>query len=201
LQNTANSPAQAQVLLPFTSDQNEGFVAAPQVNLVLRIEPVGPDQFTAQIFQSATGKDFGRQSFKPGETISVEGTTFRFEPAAYAVVSLANQPSHWMVVLGLGLMVLGLIGLLLWPIGPADTRRDRISLWIVRLVWLIWTIVIGLQISAVYPHTASFGYAEASLAAGLAVWILLAGSIVVQHRTRVVLAGLGLVTLVIALAV
>ena len=101
LQSTANSPAQTQVLLLFTSDQNEGFVAAPQVNLVLRIEPVGPEQFTAQIFQSASGKDFGRQSFKPGETISIEGTTFRFEPAAYIVVSLANQPSHWVVVLGM----------------------------------------------------------------------------------------------------
>jgi len=113
---------------------------------------------------------------------------------------LANQPSHWIVVLGLGLMVLGLIGLWLWPIGVAATRRDRISWWVLRLAWLLWTIVMGLQISAVYPHTASFGYAEASLAAGLAAWILLAGSIVVQHRTRVVLAGLGLVTLMLALA-
>jgi len=200
LQNTANNPAQAQVLLLFTSDQNEGFVAAPQVNLVLRIEPVGPDQFSAQIFQSATGKDFGRQSFKPGETLSVEGTTFRFEPAAYVVVSLDNQPSHWLIALGLGLMVLGLIGLLLWPIGLADTRRDRISLWIMRAAWLIWTIVIGLQISAVYPRTASFGYALASIAAGLAAWILLAGSVVVQRRARVVLLGLGLFALIVAFA-
>jgi len=201
LQSTANSPAQPKVLLLFTSDQNEGFVAAPQVNLVLRIEPVGPDQFTAQIFQSATGKDFGRQSFEPGETISVEGTTFRFEPAAYIVVSLANQPSHWIVALGLGLTVLGLLGLWLWPIGLADTRRDRIGLWGVRLAWPIWTIVIGLQISAVYPRTASFGYDLAGLAAGLAAWNLLAGSLVVQHRSRMVLLGLGLVAIAIALAV
>ena len=200
LQNTANSPAQAQVLLLFTSDQNEGFVAAPQVNLVLRIEPVGPDQFTAQIFQSATGKDFGRQSFKPGETISVEGTTFRFEPAAYIVASIANQPSHWIIALGTGVTVLGLLGLLLWPIGLANTRRDRISLWIARLAWPIWTIVIGLQISMIYPRTASFGYALASIAAGSAAWILLAGSVVVQRRVRVVLLGLGLFALIVALA-
>jgi hypothetical protein len=200
LQSTANSPARSQVLLLFTSDQNEGFVAAPQVNLVLRIEPVGPDQFTAQIFQSASGKDFGRQSFKPGETISLEGTTFRFEPAAYIVTSLASQPSHWMVALGISVTALGLLGLLLWPIGLANTRRDRISLWIVRLAWLVWTILIGGQISDVYPRTASLGHAPASTAAGLAAWILLAGSVVVQRRTRAVLLVLGLFTLVIALS-
>ncbi len=200
LQSTANSPAQSQVLLLFTSDQNEGFVAAPQVNLVLRIEPVGPDQFTAQIFQSASGKDFGRQSFKPGENISIEGTTFRFEPAAYVVTSLANQPSHWMVGLGTGVTVLGLLGLLLWPIGLAGVRRDRLGLWIVRLAWLVWTLFIGGQISAIYPHTASFGYALASLAAWLAAWILLAGSVVVQQHTRAVLLMLGLLTIAVALA-
>jgi hypothetical protein len=200
LQSTANSPAQTQVLLLFTSDQNEGFVAAPQVNLVLRIEPVGAEQFTAQIFQSASGKDFGRQSFKPGETISIEGTTFRFEPAAYIVVSLANQPSHWVVVLGIMVTVLGLLGLALWPIGPADTRRDRIILWTTRLAWLIWTIFVVGQLINAYPRTASFGYAVTSLAAGLAAWILFAGSLVVQRRTRVVLLGLGLVALVITLS-
>jgi hypothetical protein len=200
LQSTANSPAQTQVLLLFTSDQNEGFVAAPQVNLVLRIEPVGAEQFTAQIFQSASGKDFGRQSFKPGETISLEGTTFRFEPAAYIVVSLANQPSHWVVALGMSVIVLGLLGLWLWPIGLAGTRRDRIILWTLRLAWLIWTIFVVGQLINVYPRTASFGYAVTSLAAGLAAWILLAGSLVVQRRMRVVLLGLGLVTLVITLS-
>jgi hypothetical protein len=200
LQNTANSPAQAQVLLLFTSDQNEGFVAAPQVNLVLRVEPVGADQFTAQIFQSASGKDFGRQSFRPGETISIEGTTFRFEPASYIVTSLANQPSHWLVALGIGVTVLGLLGLLLWPIGLIHTRRDRISLWIMRLAWLIWTIFIGWQVSAVYPRTASLDDALAGLAAGLAAWNLLAGSLVVQRRARVVLLVLGLCAIVAALA-
>jgi hypothetical protein len=94
-----------------------------------------------------------------------------------------------------------LLGLLLWPIGLTGIRRDRISLWIMRLVWLGWTIVGVGQLVNVYPRTASFGYAVTSLATGLAVWIVLAGSIVVQRRTRVVLLGLGLVMLVIALTV
>ena len=96
--------------------------------------------------------------------------------------------------------VLGLLGLALWPIGPADTRRDRIILWTTRLAWLIWTIFVVGQLINAYPRTASFGYAVTSLAAGLAAWILLAGSLVVQRRTRVVLLGLGLVTLVITLS-
>lgn len=57
LQNTATSPLQKQVLLLFTPDQNEGFLAAPQVNLVLRVQPIAADRFSAQIYQSATGKD------------------------------------------------------------------------------------------------------------------------------------------------
>jgi hypothetical protein len=201
LQSTANSPAQSQVLLLFTPDQNEGFVAAPQVNLVLRVEPVGADQFTAQIFQSASGKDFGRQSFRPGETISSEGTTFRFEPASYIVASLANQPSHWLVALGISVIVLGSLGMLLWPIGVINTRRDRITFWIMRLAWLIWTILIGWQVSAVYPHTAALDETLAGLATGLAAWSLLAGSlVVVQRRTRAVLLVLGLFAIVAALA-
>ena len=34
------SRCRQQVLLLFTSDQNEGFLAAPQVNLVLRVQPI-----------------------------------------------------------------------------------------------------------------------------------------------------------------
>jgi len=71
LQNTATSPLQKEVLLLFTPDQNEGFLAAPEVNLVLRVQPMASDGFAAQIYQSATGKDFGSQPFQPGGSISI----------------------------------------------------------------------------------------------------------------------------------
>lgn len=199
LQNTASSPAQPQVLLLFTSDQNEGFVAAPQVNLVLRIDPAGQGQFNAQIYQNAAGKDFGSQRFKPGESITVEGTAFHFEPAAYIVASLANQPSHWMVWLGVSLTVLGLLGLLLWSIELAVTRRDRITWWLVRLAWLCWTILIGAQVIAIYPRTASFGNTLEGIAAGLAAWLLLSGSVMTHRRARTLLLTAGFTAVVVSL--
>ena len=195
LQNTSSSPAEPQALLLFTPDQNEGFVAAPQVNLVLRVELAGPDEFTAQIFQSASGKDFGRQSFKSGESIRVEDTTFHFEPAAYIVVSLANQPSHWVVALGLLVSVVGLLGLSIWPIGPATNRRDRIELWVVRLAWLVATVLIAAQLINIYPRIAALTIAVTEFAVGLGAWLLLSGGVVTQRRARLVLLVLGLVAL------
>jgi len=199
LQNTANSPAQPQVLLLFTPDQNEGFVAAPQVNLVLRIDPAGQGQFNAQIYQNAAGKDFGNRLFKPGESITVEDTTFHFEPAAYIVASLANQPSHWIVLIGVSVMVLGLLGLLLWPIESAATRRDRVAVWLVRFAWLGWTILIGAQVIAVYPRAASFGNAIVGITAELAAWLLLSGSIMTYQRARILLLMTGLAAAIVPL--
>ncbi|NTU65606.1 MAG: hypothetical protein HGB05_19945, partial [Chloroflexi bacterium] len=145
LQNTATSPLQKQVLLLFTPDQNEGFLAAPDVNLVLRVQPTAADGFAAQIYQSATGKDFGSQPFEPGGSISIEGITFTFEPAAYVIVSLANQPSHWIMALGLVITLLGLVGLLIWPGTTTITRLERIALLIVRVSWpCITLLLIGL---------------------------------------------------------
>jgi hypothetical protein len=190
LQDTATSPLQKQVLLLFTSDQNEGFLAAPVVNLVLRVQPAGPDRFAAQVYQSATGKDFGTQPFEPGGSILVEGTTFTFEPAAYVIVSLANQPSHWIVALGLISALLGLLGLLLWPGSDAATRFDRSALVIARVSWpLITLLYVGLLIS-IYPRTASSGSGGllTALEISLAAWLLASGGVVTHRVVRLTLA-------------
>jgi hypothetical protein len=189
LQSTANSPAQPQVLLAFTPDQPESFVAAPQAALVLRVAQSGPGQFTAQIYQSATGKDFGTQPFEPGGSISIEDTTFTFEPAAYVIVSLANQPSHWISVLGLTIALLGLIGLLIWPDISIATRVERAALLIVRVSWpLITLLFIGLSID-VYPRTASPGSGNllAALEASLAAWLLASGGVITHKAVRLIL--------------
>jgi hypothetical protein len=195
LQNTATSPLQDQVLLLFTPDQNEGFLAAPEVNLVLRVQPIGSDRFAAQIYQSATGKDFGSQPFEPGGSLSIEGISFTFEPAAYVIVSLANQPSHWIVALGLIVMLLGLTGLLIWPGATATTRSERAALSIVRVSWpLITLLLIGLSIG-IYPRTASpgIGASLAALEVSLAAWLLASGGVVTRRSARVVLAALAII--------
>jgi len=198
LQNTATSPLQKQVLLLFTPDQNEGFLAAPGVNLVLRVQPIATDRFAAQIYQSATGKDFGSQPFEPGGSISIEGVTFTFEPAAYVIVSLANQPSHWIILLGLVIALVGLIGLLVWPGASATTRFERVTLLIERVSWpLIMLLFSGLLIS-VYPRTASLGAGIMLpvLETGLAAWLLASGGVVTHKSARAVLVIIGLISAV-----
>jgi putative component of toxin-antitoxin plasmid stabilization module len=201
LQNTATSPLQKHVLLPFTSDQNEGFLAAPEVNLVLRVQPLEDGRFTAQIYQSATGKDFGNQPFEPGGSISIEGVTFTFEPAAYIVISLANQPSHWVIALGLVITLLGLVGLLIWPGTTAATRLERVALSIARVSWpLVTALFVGLVIS-VYPRTASLGSGARldALEMSLAAWLLASGSVLTRKASRMVLLVLAIISALLAI--
>jgi len=194
LQNTATSPLQQQVLLLFTPDQNEGFLAAPEVNLVLRVQPIAADRFSAQIYQSATGKDFGSQPFEPGGSVSIEGITFTFEPAAYAIVSLANQPAHWIIALGLAITALGLLGLLIWPGPAATTRLERAALWIERLSWPLITLLFAGLLIGVYPRTASLGAGGllAALQVSLAAWLLASGGVVAHTAVRLALVVLAI---------
>jgi hypothetical protein len=185
LQNTATSPLQKEVLLLFTPDQNEGFLAAPEVNLVLRVQPTGAAEYAAQIYQSATGKDFGSQPFSSGGSISIEGTTFTFQPAAYVIVSLANQPSHWIITLGLVIALLGLLGVLIWPGAAATTRFERITLVTRRVSWPLITLLFAGLLISIYPHTASPGSGNLLIAleVGLAAWLLASGGVVTRRAT------------------
>ena len=189
LQSTANSPPQPAVFLAFTPDQNEGFVAAPDINIVLRLAPSGHDRYAAQIYQGATGKNLGSQPLAPGDTINVEGAAFTFKPAAYLTVSLANQPSHWLIAFGWLITTLGLCGSLIWPGDTASSRRT--VRWLVSAAWLVWTALLVAQLVIVYPHTASLR--DASVSAVLAVWLLLSGSVVTHRRVRILLIVLGLI--------
>jgi hypothetical protein len=200
LQTMATSPLQKHVLLLFTPDKNEDFLAAPEANLVLRVQPIAGDRFAAQIYQSATGRDFGSQPFEPGGSISIEGTSFTFEPAAYVIVSLANQPAHWIMALGLAITLLGLIGLLIWPGTAATTRFERAALSIERVSWpLITLLFVGLLIS-VYPRTASLGSGGllAALEGSLAAWLLAGGGVVTHGSARRVLAVLAIISALLA---
>ena len=194
LQTTATSPLQKQVLLPFTPEQNEGFLAAPEVNLVLRVQPIAADRFSAQIYQSATGKDFGSQPFEPGGSVSIEGATFMFEPAAYVIVSLANQPSHWIIALGLAVVLLGLLGLLIWPGTLAATRFARVVGSIMRVSWPLITLVFSGLLISVYPRTASLGTGHlfATLEVCLAAWLFASGGVVTHKPVRSVLVVLSI---------
>lgn len=194
LQSTASSPTQTQVLLLFTPDQLEGFVAAPEINLVLRISPAGSNQYAAQAYQSATGKDLGSQIFEPGGSITVGGATFTFEPAAYVTVSVASQPSHWIILIGLTLTMIGLLGMLIWPGQVLTTRFDQVMQWLVRVIWPLLTLWLAGAALEVYARLASLGSGPqlAVMLGSCAAWLLMSGSLVTQRRIRALLLTLGL---------
>jgi hypothetical protein len=187
-------------LLLFTPDQNEGFLAAPEVNLVLRVQPTA-DGFATQIYQSATGKDFGSQPFGAGGRISIEGTTFTFEPANYVIVSLANQPSHWIMALGLVITLLALIALLIWPGTLATTRFERVVVLIERVSWPLITLLFSGVLINIYPRTASLGMGNqlAVLETSLAAWLLASGGVVTHKVARSVLLTIGILSALLAL--
>ncbi len=195
LQITASSPAQPQVLLAFTPNQTDAFVAAPQTNLVLRISPSSGGEYVAQTYQSATGKDLGSQPFKAGESVAVGGTTFTFQPAAYVVVAAVNQPSHWIIAVGAILTTLGLAGVWLWPIGSATSRSARTAQVLVRAAWLITMLLVWAQLIAAYPVLASFNGLARPIASSLAAWLLISGSLLTQRRARWILLLLGIAVL------
>ena len=205
LQNTATSPLQKEVLLLFTPEQNEGFLAAPAVNLVLRVQPIAADgyaahSYAAQIYQSATGKDFGSQPFEPGGSISIEGTAFTFEPASYVIVSLASQPSHWLISLGLITALIGLLVLLIWPGAPALTQVERGAWLIERVSWPLITLLFAGLLIGVYPHAASLGVGGqlAALEVCLAAWLLASGGVVTRGPARLALAVPAIVSALLA---
>ncbi len=200
LQNTATSPLQRQVLLLFTPEQNEGFLAAPAANLVLRVQPVGSGRFSAQAYQSATGKDLGSQSFAPGNGIAVEGTTFTFEPASYVTVSLARQPAHWIIAIGLLLTMVGLLGSLIWPASPAHTRFEHLTQIAARIGWPLITGIWLAWLINIYPQAASLGMNQPLTTAllTLAAWTLASGSVLTQRHIRAILLSLSLVVTVSA---
>jgi hypothetical protein len=170
------------------------------VNLVLRVQPTVDDGFAAQIYQSATGKDFGSQPFEPGGSIAIDDTTFTFEPAAYVIVSLANQPSHWIIALGLIGTLAGLVGVLIWPDAASATRRDRITLVLTRVSWpLITLLFIGVS-SALYPRTASLSAGSMLTAweVSLAAWLLASGSAITAKAARLFLVALALISTLLA---
>ncbi len=130
----------------------------------------------------------------PGGSVSIEGITFTFEPAAYAIVSLANQPAHWIIVPGLAITVLGLLGLLIWPGTMVATRLERAALWIERLSWPLITLLFAGLLIGVYPRTASLGAGGllAALQVSLAAWLLASGGVVAHTAIRLALVVLAI---------
>lgn len=192
LQSSANNPPQPQVLLLFTPEQTEGFVAAPEANLVLRISPSGPGEYTAQIYQSATGQALGSQPVRAGESLTIGGITFAFEPAAYVIVSVVQQPSHGLILAGALIAVLGLLGLAVWPLTAATSPHSHRLGWLVRGLWLIWTAAcLGVWLLA-YPIAAALGHYAVLVELATAAWLWISGSVATSGRSRWVLVGLGL---------
>ncbi len=186
LQNTADTPPQPSKLMAFTPDRTEGFVAAPDADIVLQVAP-RDGGYNVQAYQSASGEILGGRDVAAGQTFTVGQVTFHFQPAAFVTVSVVSQPSHWLMVPGAMLIILGVLGG--WPWSRAagtlqagrpesDGRRAQ---FVFLLIWLAGTLALIGWIGAAYPLAARLEPAARS-EAWIGAWLALTAAVVVRRR-------------------
>ena len=122
LQSTIDSPPQPELQIAFTADRSEGFVAAPEIGVVLRVTPTARDQYRLQVYQSATGKILADGELASPGSLTFDQATVSSRPAAFITVSIVSQPSHWLVIPGGLLVILGLCGVI-----AGRTRRGELD--------------------------------------------------------------------------
>ena len=213
LQSTSDSPPQPEMQIAFTADRSEGFVAAPEIGVVLRVTPTTRDKYRLQVYQSATGKVLADGELASQGSLMFDQATVSSRPAAFITVSIVSQPSHGLVIPGGLLAMLGLCGLIVGRVRrgeleskvepllsassevpiAATPRKDRAfsAQWLLWLVWSGWTIGLIAQAVAAYQRDASFGTSTA-FNIYLAAWMAWSGSLITARRTRasVLVAGL-----------
>lgn len=212
LQSAATEPLQSQKLIAFTADRSEGFVAAPDIGVVLRIAIVNPDQYTVQAYQSASGNILTSGAIAPGSTLVVSDTVFSFQPSAFITVSAVQQPSHWLIMPAWIITLIGLIGLLLWRprrvwlqavdnqtrvisddasfnpahLNPAIKPARRLSSrWLIGLIWMAWTALLVTLVISIYPRAASLDQAGWHFNAVLGAWLIFSGSVMARRKSVV----------------
>ncbi len=225
LQITADDPLQPEKLLAFTADRQEGFVAAPDAGIVLRIGIVNPDQYNVQAYQSASGNILTSGVIAPGSTLVVSQTTFVFQPSAFMTVSAVNQPSHWVILPAWIITLLGLFGVMarparrVWlqavdsrtrvvsddptfdPTQPVAAATRRLALnWLLWPIWIAWTAVLFAILISIYLRSASLAQSS-SINAALGAWLILSSSAIVKRRNlRLSLIVVGLVLGLVAIS-
>lgn len=209
LQSTADTPPQPSKLLAFTPDRTEGFVAAPEAGVVLQVAP-RDGGYNVQAYQSATGEILGGRDVAAGETFTVSPVTFHFEPAAFVVVSVVSQPSHWLMIPAALLIVCGVIGgwsrpRRLWLRAveagtqlagddaawtarlAAESQADRLAVgerraqFVFLLIWLAGTLALIGWIGAAYPLAARLEPAARG-EAWIGAWLALTAAAVARRR-------------------
>lgn len=187
LQSTADSPPQPEKLVAFTPDRTEGFVAAPDADLVLQIAP-REDGYAVQVYRSPTGESLASRDVSAGEAVTVNETTFHFRRAAFVAISAVRQPSHWLMLPGAILLVLGVIGAGVWRPAATETgeveKSDRVGGWPQRVIligWLLGTALLAAGIIGAYPLTARLDGAQ-PLPAWMGAWLALTGAVLARRR-------------------
>ncbi len=218
LQTTADTPAQPEKSISFNRDHPEGFIAASAVGLVLQIDPVAETintDYSIQAYQTASGKVLTNTTLSANATLIVNQTTFTFQPSAFITVSLVNQPSHYLIGLGLLSVLLGLIGQMIWRSRHiwlhAETNHTRVIsddpnfdparfgsiwnatrpvLWIVFAAWISVTILVAVLVIVAYQRSAAIASISPAL---IAAWLAWSGSLITERRSRVTQIVVGLV--------
>ncbi len=188
LQRTADSLPMPQDFISFSIDHPEGFVAAPQANIVLQIQKDNGSAYKIQAYQTASGNILTNTTISPNTSLVIDQTTFTFQPAAFVIVSLVDQPSHYFIGFGFLLTFIGLIGSIKLPL----TRVVLIDLGL----WVIISLTFIIQTFSVYRHLASIDDLNPAL---IGAWLSISGSLITDRRKKIALLVVSLLSLLIML--
>jgi hypothetical protein len=125
LQSSAQSEATGELLLTFNADRRDGFFAAPEAGLAVRVSLAGAldrAEYEVAVFDTASAGLIAEKTALTGGSVEAAGSRFEFERESHAVVAVARAPMQVVVVAGLGITLIGLACVAFYP---------------VRRVWLV----------------------------------------------------------------
>jgi cytochrome c biogenesis protein ResB len=113
-----------EVVLQFSDQDNEGYVAVPERNLVLRLvlqpteakNPQLPPSFLWEAYQAGSTEVLFRTTMHGSGSVQIDGDTYFAEWGEYAILSISGDPSIGLLAVGAIVLLTGsTLALLLRP--------------------------------------------------------------------------------------
>lgn len=118
LQSNSRSAASNELLLTFDADHQDGFFAAPDAKLAVRVSMAKPDafpQYKVSVFSTADARPVADATIPPFAPVEANGARFTFGDEHHVVVAVVHAPAQVIVVFGLIATFAGLLSVISLP--------------------------------------------------------------------------------------
>ena len=111
-----------EVVLQFSNEENEGYVAVPERNLVLRLvlestqatESPQPPRFLWEAYRGGSTEVVSRKTARGSASLDIDGDSYLAEWGQYAVLGISSDPSVAPLAVGLVVLLAGSTLTLFW---------------------------------------------------------------------------------------